>query len=153
MHKKTMKDLITGVKLFNVRNPTINIKKQKPPSKFFVNEKITIERHIFTESRLINFSRKEKRHFMPEKTVDLHGLTRDEAFERLLLFFMQCQKSGVRKALVITGGNNLRNSTLRAAFQKWIRDDFGNFVIKCTVSEIFHGGEGAFYVLIKKKAN
>lgn len=146
-----MKDLITGVKLFVAKNTTIHFQKTKPFRERFKNERATpIEKHTFIASNLSNFGRKEKRNFKIERTVDLHGLTKDNAFKTLINFFSKCQKNGIRNVLVITGGNSLRNSVLRASFQKWVRNDFGHFVFKCTVSEIYHGGEGAFYVVIKR---
>ena len=148
---KTMKDLIIGVKPLTVKNATISLRKQKPAIQFFIEKNLPpIERYSLTRNRLDSFDRKEKRNFFPERTLDLHGFTREEAFQALIRFFADCQQSGIRKVLIITGGHALRNSVIRASFQKWIRESFGNFVLKCSVSEIHHGGEGAFYVVLRK---
>ncbi len=146
-----MKDLITDVKPLTIKNATISLRKQKPAIRLFIEKNLPpIERYSFVKSQLSNFNRKEKRTFCPERTFDLHGLTRKEAFQSLIRFFVNCQQNGVRKVLIITGGHALRNSTIRASFQKWINESFGNFVVKCSVSQIPHGGEGAFYVVLRK---
>ena len=146
-----MKDLITDVKPLTVKNAIISLRKQKPAIRFFIEKNSPpIERYSFAKSQLSNFERKEKRKFLPERSLDLHGFTQEEAFQALIRFFANCQQSGIRKVLIITGGHALRNSTIRASFQKWICESFGNFVSKCAVAEIHHGGEGAFYVVLRK---
>ncbi len=102
------------------------------------------------KSQLTPFGRKEKRKFTSEKSLDLHGYTREEAYIALIRFFESCQNEGVKQALVITGGNDLRNTTIRKSFQIWVKENFGNYISSCTPANIWHGGEGAFYVRIKK---
>ena len=146
-----MKDLITGVKPLTVKNATISQRKPKPAIQFFIEKNLPpIERYSLTKNQLECFDRKEKRKFLPERTLDLHGFTQEEAFQALIRFFVNCQQSRVRKVLIITGGHALRNSVIRASFQKWIHESFGNFVSRCAVAEIHHGGEGAFYVVLRK---
>ena len=103
------------------------------------------------KSNLVPISRKERRSFIIEKSIDLHGCTKEEAYLALIKFFNSSQEEGIRKTLVITGGNSLRETTLRKSFQFWIKENFGNYVTSCSPANIWHGGEGAFYVCIKKK--
>ena len=42
----------------------------------------------------------------PEASLDLHGLTRDEAWERLDMFITECKRRGLRKVLLIHGKGN-----------------------------------------------
>lgn len=42
----------------------------------------------------------------PEARIDLHGLTRDEAWEKLEMFIGECVKRGLRKVLIIHGKGN-----------------------------------------------
>ena len=142
-----MEKYLKDVKPLIIKHPTVerkvNLKKrlvEKSPTREFVSQK----------SCLAQISRKQKRHFSSEKTIDLHGHTRDQAFLALIRFFNSCQREGVRKALVITGGNNMRTTTLRKSFQIWVREKFGNYVSSCTCANIWHGGEGAFYVVLKR---
>lgn len=102
-------------------------------------------------SKLYPMNRKEKRHFETERKIDLHGMTRNEAFNALLQCFDKCQSDGIKKLLVITGGNLLRNTTLRQSFLIWIKEDFGHYVISYSEANIRHGGQGAFYVILKRK--
>ena len=50
-------------------------------------------------------SKVENREFLrnmrPEETIDLHGLTRDEAWARLDAFVASCKNRGLRKILII----------------------------------------------------
>lgn len=125
-----------------------------PHKKININKKLIVERtektFIHKKSILTPISRKQKRHFLTEKTIDLHGYTRETAFIVLIRFFNSCQQNGIRKVLVITGGNNMRETTLRKHFKIWVRENFGNYVSSCTYANIQHGGEGAFYVIIKR---
>ncbi len=103
------------------------------------------------ESKLHPLKRKEKREFQTERRIDLHGATRDEAFCILLKFFISCQREGVRKVLVITGGNALRETVLRKSFKMWVQESFGNYIVSCSPANIWDGGQGAFYVVLKRK--
>lgn len=42
----------------------------------------------------------------PQATIDLHGLTRDEAWPRLEAFVSTCHKRGLKKILIIHGKGN-----------------------------------------------
>ena len=143
-----MKNYLKDVKPLTVAHATIARKKIN------INKKLIAERSeqilISKESTLTSMSRKQKRKFEYEKNLDLHGYTREEAFLALIRFFNSCQRDGVRKVLVVTGGNNMRETTLRKHFQIWVREKFGNYVTSCSPANIWHGGEGAFYVTLKK---
>lgn len=142
-----MEKYLKGVKPLIIKHSTVERKANL--NKRFVEKNSTHE-FVSQKSHLTQISRKQKRHFSSEKTIDLHGYTRDQAFLVLIRFFNFCQREGVKKALVITGGNNMRETTLRKSFQIWVRENFGNYVSSCTSANIWHGGEGAFYVTIKK---
>lgn len=143
-----MKNYLKDVKPLTVAHATITRKKIN------IDKKLIRERSeqilISKESTLTSLSRKQKRKFEYEKTMDLHGYTREEAFLALVRFFNSCQRNGVRNVLVITGGNNMRETTLRKHFQIWVREKFGNYVTSCSPANIWHGGQGAFYVTLKK---
>lgn len=143
--KKYLKD----VKPLILKHTIITRKKINPVRK---RESIFETTEFISEkSDLHEINRKQKRKFIVEKSIDLHGYTKDEAFNALLNFFETCQLFGVKKVLVITGGNALRETTLRKSFQIWIKENFGNYVTSCTSANIWHGGQGAFYVILKNK--
>jgi len=143
-----MKNYLKGVKPLTVAHAII------PRKKININKKLITERSeqvpISKKSTLNSISRKQRRKFEYERNIDLHGYTREEAFLALMRFFNSCQREGVRKVLVITGGNNMRETTLRKHFQIWVRENFGNYITSCSTANIWHGGQGAFYLTIKK---
>lgn len=142
-----MKDYLKDVIPLDIKHPTVD--RRVPFQKRLVQTDFQ-KKFVDSESHLMPISRKQKRHFSSERTIDLHGYTREKAFLALIRFFDSCQREGVRKALVITGGNNMRETTLRKSFQIWVREKFGNYVSSCSCANIWHGGEGAFYVILKK---
>ena len=147
-----MEDYLTNVKPLILKNTTIERPKIKRPV-VRVSQKseqnILIER--FAKATLQPMNRKTKRHFQDERTIDLHGLTVNAAFTALWRFLESCQNDGVKKVLIITGGNALRDTILRKSFQTWVRENFGNYIISCTTANIWHGGQGAFYAILKRK--
>jgi DNA-nicking Smr family endonuclease len=143
-----MKDYITVIQPLKIRNTTIVAGKIKPESRQKIPNS-EFSSICLKESQLNPMGRKFHRHFTAQRTIDLHGLTQNKAFERLLNFFIQCQSENVKKVIVITGGNAMKKSVIRLSFQKWIRESFGNYVISCSQAKIRHGGQGAFYLVLK----
>lgn len=89
-------------------------------------------------------------HKAPDAVLDLHGLTRDEAWDRLGLFFAQAQRHGAEKVLIIHGKGNhsegeavLKRTTLQ-------------YIEQCPYAGMHGhppaegGGSGATWVLLKK---
>lgn len=90
--------------------------------------------------------------------VDLHGKTEEEAYGLLEKTFIYCINNNIRKILVITGKGYYdapydrdQKGLIRTEFVKWVKysklsplvTDFSNASIK-------DGGDGAFYVTLKK---
>jgi DNA-nicking Smr family endonuclease len=150
LSQKTMKDYITGVKLNTTRHSIIKPSKTKPVPIRSVSFLSKAEVRQARDGNLLSINRKSQRKFVPEKVIDLHGLSQNEAFSALLSFFVQCQAEGTRRALVITGGNSMKESILRDSFPKWVHNLFGNYVAACSQSNRRHGGQGAFYLQLKK---
>lgn len=83
------------------------------------------------------------------RCVDLHGLTRDIAYDVVRSFLYDVSRASERKVLVITGGSAARG-VLRASLLAWLDHDFAHIVSEYAVSSPKHGGEGAFYVFLKR---
>ena len=90
----------------------------------------------------------------PDGSIDLHGLTRDEAWNALTAFFSSAKDKGLEKVLVIHGkGNHEGNSGTHEAgiLKKMVRD----FIERCPFagesgfSSSHAGGTGSTWVLIK----
>ncbi len=165
-----MKDYITGIKPIYTKNTITIFSKEKQSDtkkikfkmasnqnikKFLLSEYLPFEYQVsknFKHSKKIStnqINRKTKRKFVVERTIDLHGLTKAEAFETILRFFINCQSKNIRRVLVITGGSCQRNSIIRLSFSKWIDKYFQKYISMYTSAKPLHGGEGAFYVTLK----
>lgn len=95
--------------------------------------------------------RKQLRKFQVQRRIDLHGYTQDEAFNALSIFLSQCQSDGIKNALVITGGNAMKISILRTSFTRWAKENFSTFIVSYSFAKLKDGGQGAFYVVLRKK--
>jgi DNA-nicking Smr family endonuclease len=83
----------------------------------------------------------------PEARLDLHGMTREEAFAELAGFVARSQTRGVRVALVITG----RSGVLRQEVPRWLeRSDIRPRILGHAEAKPRDGGAGALYVLIRR---
>ena len=90
----------------------------------------------------------------PDASVDLHGLTRDEAWNALTAFFNDAKNSGLEKVLVIHGKGNHegKNGTQETGILKKIVRDFVErcpFAGESGFSSSTAGGTGSTWVLIK----
>lgn len=86
-----------------------------------------------------------------EATIDLHGLTTDEAYSRLDSFVTECRKRGLRKILIIHGKGNhsetgpVLSGLVRSFIERdWRLGESGH-------PDKYDGGKGATWVIIRKK--
>jgi DNA-nicking Smr family endonuclease len=88
-----------------------------------------------------------------EWVLDLHGLDQDRARAVLHGFLRRAQDEGARAVLVITGKGVQGDGILRRRTPEWLADPAVRAVV-AGVSEAHrrHGGQGALYVAIKRKA-
>ena len=87
-----------------------------------------------------------------ESKLDLHGQTEAEAHARFLAYIDRQQNCGRRLVLVITGKGRDGHSVLRANLPRWCDVpplDDKVWAIRTAVP--LHGGDGAYYVLLRKK--
>ena len=98
--------------------------------------------------------RKRLLHKSPEATIDLHGLTRDEAWDALTIFFNDAKNNGLEKVLVIHGkGNHTTAGDPNAGILKNMVRDFIErcpFAGESGYSNGRSGGEGSSWVLLKE---
>jgi DNA-nicking Smr family endonuclease len=88
-----------------------------------------------------------------ELRLDLHGLDQDRARVVLQRFLQQAQAEGARAVLVITGKGYQGDGVLRRRAPEWLAEPALRGVV-AGVSEAHrrHGGEGALYVALKRRA-
>lgn len=84
-----------------------------------------------------------------EAVIDLHSLTLEQAYNALDNFLRENYIQQNRNLLVITGGNNLRVTTIRKNFPQWLQGAFSKIVYSFAAANIKHGGQGAFYVILR----
>ncbi len=87
--------------------------------------------------------------------IDLHGLTQEEAYRALTSFLAGAQESGRRCVLVITGKGlrpDGRVGVIRAAVPRWLNQPPNRQrILEVSPAAPKDGGEGALYVLLRRK--
>lgn len=84
--------------------------------------------------------------------LDLHGYTLDKAFEILKNFIHNQSRRNARCLLVITGkGGLLGRGVLKAEMPVWMNSaEIRSLVLSYTTAQPKDGGDGAFYILLKR---
>ncbi|MEJ5188074.1 MAG: Smr/MutS family protein [Breznakiellaceae bacterium] len=87
----------------------------------------------------------------PDATIDLHGCTRDEAWDALSLFFQQALREGAEKVLIIHGKGN--HSPSEAVLIRTVRQFIERHPAAGThgFAPPQWGGSGATWVILKHK--
>lgn len=107
-----------------------------------------------------SFTRLKRGKLSPDARIDLHGMTVAQAHPALTQFILSSHARGARLVLVITGkgraqgGNEFRESPrgiLRHQVPQWLRHGpTAHAVLQITPAHIKHGGEGAYYVYLRR---
>jgi DNA-nicking Smr family endonuclease len=99
-----------------------------------------------------NTARRLKRGQIPvEATLDLHGMTREEAHTLLLRRLPQWVKQGKRCACIITGKGRGGEGVLKREVPRWLAEPpLRAHVIALTMAPERMGGAGAMLVLLKR---
>lgn len=107
-----------------------------------------------------SFGRLKRGKLKPEARIDLHGMTQAEAHPALIGFILRSQAEGKRLVLVITGKGRMRDEVppfparqgiLRHNVPQWLRmAPIGQQVLQLAPAHIRHGGEGAYYVYLRR---
>ncbi len=108
-----------------------------------------------------NFQRLLKGRMEIDATLDLHGMTAEQARQQLVLSLHQAHARGARLILVITGKgkrthidefNRPRSGVLRESLPDWLRSGtLSGIVLQVTQAHPKHGGKGAFYVYLRRR--
>jgi DNA-nicking Smr family endonuclease len=84
--------------------------------------------------------------------IDLHGMTRFEAEDRLKAFVRRAHADGWRAVLVITGKGPFGDGMIRRWAPVWLADPgLRDAVAGVAQAGRQHGGEGALYVALKRR--
>lgn len=107
-----------------------------------------------------SFKQLQRGKLKPDARIDLHGMTLDRAHDRLNRFVMTAHGQGKRLLLVITGKGKHRDDegpipvrvgVLRHQVPEWLRQQpLSSVILQVTQAHISHGGEGAYYVYLRR---
>lgn len=96
----------------------------------------------------------------PDARLDLHGMTLAQAHPALISFMMRSASAGNRLVLIITGKGKDRDDggpiptkfgVLRHQVPQWLRmAPIASLVLQVTESHVRHGGQGAYYVYLRR---
>ena len=88
-----------------------------------------------------------------EGTLDLHGLTQEEATAALDNFLWQAWREGRRCLLIVTGKGTARDGggVLRSAVPRWLGESsHRERLVGVGPAASEHGGDGALYVMLRR---
>jgi DNA-nicking Smr family endonuclease len=93
----------------------------------------------------------------PDAAIDLHGMSRQEAFIALRSFLSRAQQDGAKLVLVVTGKGERGRAidsepgVLRKNVPQWLHGpDYRSLVVGFEEASRSHGGTGALYVRIRR---
>jgi DNA-nicking Smr family endonuclease len=90
--------------------------------------------------------------FPIEGRLDLHGLTRDQAQAKLIPFLAHAYERGKRAVIIITGKGQAGSGVLKAEVPRWLNLPFNrDKILGFSHAQPKDGGDGALYVLIKRR--
>lgn len=123
-----------------------------PAPKTPMKKSVKIDSHAHVDGAT---ARKLKRGKKPiEAVIDLHGMTREQAYDALLAKVRGCIRQQVRILLVITGKGTRTGGAgvLRETLPRWLEDGpLADAVLAAQTATAQHGGSGAFYLLLKQQ--
>jgi DNA-nicking Smr family endonuclease len=140
---------------FKVGEKSTEKKVNQPPA-FHEKQKVTSPN---MDRR--NFQRLVKGQKEIDGTLDLHGLTADQAKARLIAYVTQSHAMGLRLIVVITGKGKHKGfdefnrpivGVLRQNLPEWLRGAaIADKILQVSQAQPRHGGAGAFYVYLRRK--
>lgn len=99
-----------------------------------------------------SFQRLQRGQYPISARLDLHGLTAAEAHALLVTFLQSRHAQGARCVLVITGRGLRSGGTLRGETPRWLAaPPLADIILATAPARLAHGGEGALYVLLRRK--
>lgn len=108
-----------------------------------------------------SFIKMKRGKLQPEGRIDLHGMTLDRAHPALVRFILSAQASGKRLVLVITGKGKRTEDDgpiprprgrLKHQVPDWLSSPpLAHAVLQVSSAHVSHGGEGAYYVYLRRQ--
>ncbi len=132
---------------------------EKIKEKTFTSSGTTSPKGVTPNMDKKNFQRLVRGKLEIDGRLDLHGMTQEQAKITLRSKLMQAHERGKRLILVITGKGKQRTDefnrqiigVLRQNVPVWLRQaPLSSIVLEVTSAQQRHGGEGAFYVYLRR---
>ena len=124
-----------------------NLDKKKTKVKKIFSKPVLLDANLHKQFKNNHFSK-----------IDLHGLTVDQAHQKLIEYFSINYKRKNLYHIVVTGLGNKTNGEefftgkIRRQFPFWLDTEKFQFMIKSySPCKIQHGGLGAFYIKLRSK--
>ena len=159
---------VPGKDPFTVLNRN-EVKDTKSKEKNLTKSRINITEKKLSKSLILldkkTHSKLKNGRLKPERILDLHGCSYQKALSQVVSFITLAYQDEKRLILIITGkGNNRidsenyfsesRRGVLKRAFPEWLESKrLSNLILNVTSAHFTHGGDGAYYVYLKKKKN
>ncbi len=87
-----------------------------------------------------------------EDRLDLHGLSQDQAHQRLVAFISRAVQQNLRHVLVITGKGRAGQGVLRTKVPEWLKDaPLASHINAIAHAQPGDGGTGALYIRLKRQ--
>lgn len=120
------------------------------------------EKQVFQAADRRTQEKLRRGQFKIEGRLDLHGKSREQAYDTLQGFIRSSFDGGKKCVLVITGKGGWQNAddllmdkkqgVLRQSLPSWLSDPvFTPYVLSWQSAKPKDGGDGAFYVLLRRK--
>ena len=129
------------------KNKNDNLDKKSTKIKKIFSKPVLLDNNLYKQFKNHHFSK-----------IDLHGLTVDQAHQKLIEYFSINYKKKNLFHIVVTGLGNKTNGEefftgkIRRQFPFWLDTEKFQFMIKSySPCKIQHGGLGAFYIKLKSK--
>jgi DNA-nicking Smr family endonuclease len=146
------KDFWKSVTRDIVKTPYDGIKPSVSPSYHHTQRQTTWiddplgEPYLPKRQDVNSLNRRQTRNINFELTLDLHGCNEEQAEQKLKSFIYQCLAINARTVLIITGkGKNI----IKQFVENWLLNH-PEVIASYQQAQQKHGGQGAFYVFIKK---
>ena len=124
-----------------------NLDKKSTKIKKIFSKPVLLDKNLYKQFKNQHFSK-----------IDLHGLTVDQAYQKLIEYFSVNYKKKNLFHIVVTGLGNKTNGEefftgkIRRQFPFWLdTEKFQSIIKSYSPCKIQHGGLGAFYIKLKSK--
>ena len=152
--KKSLEDLPNEKISISLNTKQSNKSKILNQSEILTNKKPTdkkISKKVILDQQLYKQFKNK-----PFQKIDLHGLTVDEAYQKVLSYLKTSFKKKNLLHIVITGlgnksqGEEFFTGKIRKQFPQWLdTEPFQQIVKSYSPCKLKHGGLGAFYIKLR----